>query len=166
MVFELRLLSPSFQLSEADSTSDCCGQENRVPSPCRPHLEGFQLLIPQEPGVRFIRDNRPVSIMNMAKKILTKILANWIQQHIKIICHGDFPGGPVVKNPPSNAGDGGSIPGRGTKIPHFAGQLSPCATTTGLTCLNKRATNYGAHAPWSPCATTKTWRSQKNKENK
>ena len=31
---------------------------------------------------------------------------------------GDFPGGPVVKNPPSNAGDGGSIPGRGTKIPH------------------------------------------------
>ena len=29
----------------------------------------------------------------------------------------DFPGGPVVKNPPSNAGDTGS-PGGGTKIPH------------------------------------------------
>ena len=29
----------------------------------------------------------------------------------------DFPGGPVVKNLPSNAGDPGSIPGRGTKIP-------------------------------------------------
>ena len=26
----------------------------------------------------------------------------------------DFPGGPVVKNPLSNAGDAGSIPGRGT----------------------------------------------------
>ena len=38
---------------------------------------------------------------------------------------GDFPGGPVVKKPPSNAGDAGSIPGRGTKIPHAAGQLSP-----------------------------------------
>ena len=42
----------------------------------------------------------------------------------------DFPGGPVVKNPPSNAGDTGSIPGQGTKIPHVVGQLSPCATTT------------------------------------
>ena len=36
----------------------------------------------------------------------------------------DFPGGPVVKNPPSNAGDTGSIPGEGTKIPHAVGQLS------------------------------------------
>ena len=34
-------------------------------------------------------------------------------------------GGPVVKNPPSNAGDWGLIPGQGTKIPHAAGQLSP-----------------------------------------
>ena len=31
---------------------------------------------------------------------------------------GDFPGGPVVKNLPSNAGDAGSIPGQETKIPH------------------------------------------------
>ena len=30
----------------------------------------------------------------------------------------DFPGGPVVKNTSCNAGDKGSIPGRGTKIPH------------------------------------------------
>ena len=30
----------------------------------------------------------------------------------------DFPGGPVVKTLPSNAGGAGSIPGRGTKIPH------------------------------------------------
>ena len=29
----------------------------------------------------------------------------------------DFPGGPGVKNPPPSAGDVGSIPGRGTKIP-------------------------------------------------
>ena len=39
----------------------------------------------------------------------------------------------MVKNPPSNAGDAGSIPGRGTKIPHAAGQLSPRAATTELT---------------------------------
>ena len=33
----------------------------------------------------------------------------------------DLPGGPVVKNPPANAGDTGSIPGPGTKIPHALG---------------------------------------------
>ena len=31
---------------------------------------------------------------------------------------GDFPGGPVVKNPSCNAGDAGAIPGQGTKILH------------------------------------------------
>ena len=33
----------------------------------------------------------------------------------------DFPGGPVVKNLPFNAGDVGSIPGWGTKVPHTTG---------------------------------------------
>ena len=41
----------------------------------------------------------------------------------------DFPGGPVVKNLPSNTGDVGSIPGWGTKIPHATGQPSLHATT-------------------------------------
>ena len=45
----------------------------------------------------------------------------------------------MVKNPPSNAGDTSSIPGGGIKIPHAAGQLSPCATTTELAFLNERA---------------------------
>ena len=47
----------------------------------------------------------------------------------------DFPGGPVVKNPPSNAGEASSIPGRGTKIPHVARQLSPRAITAKPACL-------------------------------
>ena len=38
-----------------------------------------------------------------------------------------FPGSPVIKNLPSNAGVAGSIPGRGTKIPHAVGQRSPCS---------------------------------------
>ena len=38
---------------------------------------------------------------------------------------GDFPGGPLVKYIPSNAGDTGSISGQGTKIPHAMEQLSP-----------------------------------------
>ena len=41
----------------------------------------------------------------------------------------NFPGGPVVKNPPSNAGDETSIPGSGTKIPHATRKESPCTTT-------------------------------------
>ena len=42
----------------------------------------------------------------------------------------DFPGGPVVKNPPPSAGDTGSIPVQGNKVPHATGQLSPSAATT------------------------------------
>ena len=37
---------------------------------------------------------------------------------LKIMAKRDFPGGPVVKTSPSNAGGAGSIPGRGAKIPH------------------------------------------------
>ena len=49
----------------------------------------------------------------------------------------DFPGGPVVKNPPCNTGDAGLIPGQGTKIPHAEKQLSPHPATTKLTRLNQ-----------------------------
>ena len=36
----------------------------------------------------------------------------------------------MVKNPPSNAGDVGLIPGQGTKIPHAVQPVSPRAATT------------------------------------
>ena len=49
--------------------------------------------------------------------------------HFKNTINWDFPGDPVVKNPPSSARDMGSIPGWGTKIPHALGQLSPCTET-------------------------------------
>ena len=42
---------------------------------------------------------------------------------------GNFPGGPLVKNPPSRAGNTGSIPDQGAKIQHAAWQLSPHAWT-------------------------------------
>ena len=44
-------------------------------------------------------------------------------------CIKDFPSGPVLKNPPWSAGDTGSIPGWGTKIPHAVEKLSPLMTT-------------------------------------
>ena len=37
----------------------------------------------------------------------------------------DFPSGPVVKNPPSNARDVSLIPGQGTKILHAPGGSKP-----------------------------------------
>ena len=54
-------------------------------------------------------------------------------QYIHIPNHhvGDFPGGPVVKNSPSNAEEVGSIPGQETKIPHAVDQLRPHNATTG-----------------------------------
>ena len=36
----------------------------------------------------------------------------------------NFPGEPVVQNPPCNVGHTDSIPGPGTKIPYATGQLS------------------------------------------
>ena len=70
----------------------------------------------------------------------------------------------MVKNPPSDAGDAGSIPGQGTKIPQVMGQLSPHATATELVHLSERAcvlqttetTRSGARVPQlqSPHATT------------
>ena len=47
----------------------------------------------------------------------------------------DFLGGPVVKNLPCNAGDMGSIPGYGTKIPYAMEQLSFCTKTNPKVCV-------------------------------
>ena len=44
---------------------------------------------------------------------------------------------PVVKNPPSNAGNMGSTTGRETKIPHAAGQLGPHTATEPAPQLEK-----------------------------
>ena len=79
----------------------------------------------------------------------------------------DFPGGPVIKNPCSNAWDPGSIPSWETKIPHAAGQLSLCAATTEpahpkahvpqLEKPSHTATGESLHTPTkSLCAAMKT----------
>ena len=55
----------------------------------------------------------------------------------------EFSGGPVVKNPPCNAGDAGLIPDGRTKIPHGTEQLSQqleiprAATKTRYSYINK-----------------------------
>ena len=40
-------------------------------------------------------------------------ISTWIDLHIDGLIIEDFPGGTVVKNPPANVGDAGSIPGLG-----------------------------------------------------
>ena len=59
-----------------------------------------------------------------------------------ILKQRDFPGGPMVKNPPANTGNMGSIPapGRSRKeewTPLAATRESPCATMTTQCSLNK-----------------------------
>ena len=44
----------------------------------------------------------------------------------------DFPGGPVVKTSPSNAGSVGSIPGLGAKIPHASWPKKPKHKTEAI----------------------------------
>ena len=51
----------------------------------------------------------------------------------------DFLGGPVVRNPPCNAEDVGSIPGRRTKTPLAMKQLIPRATATEPACHTESA---------------------------
>ena len=64
---------------------------------------------------------------------------------------GDFLDGPVVENPPSSAGDMGSNPGQGTKMPHAQGQLDPSVPQLLSLPVATKIT----------CAATETQRSQK-----
>ena len=68
----------------------------------------------------------------------------------------DFPAGPVVKNPPSSAGNVGLIPNQGTEIPHAMGQPNQCVITREA-CMPQLEK---AHMP--PHATVKTQCSPKN----
>lgn len=47
-----------------------------------------------------------------------------LTEYLENKCLQDFTGGPVVKIPPVNAKDMGSIPGPGTKDPMAAGHLA------------------------------------------
>ena len=62
----------------------------------------------------------PESTWERAQKLSGEKNAIWGE----ISHYWDFPGGPVAKHPPCNAGDMGSIPGWGTRIPCAMEQLS------------------------------------------
>ena len=85
---------------------------------------------------------------------------------------GDFlSGGPVVKNPPSNAENVSSIPRQGTKIPYVMGQqtlvaqlLSPWASSRAWVPQLERSQRSTMKSSWVArkilCATTKIQCSQ------
>ena len=81
----------------------------------------------------------------MAKARSQAFVRSYVQNKLS----WDFPGGPMVKNPPSNALDMGSIPG--TKIPHASGQLSPHATMKTQHSKQKTTSSHSPAALPSLC---------------
>ena len=93
----------------------------------------------------------------------------------KQVCLEDFPGGPVVKNLPCDAGRAGSIPGQKPEIAQVVEQLSPHAITTELECSGApgpsvdsptAATKGPTRSTKITCAETQTQRSQINIKKK
>ena len=83
-----------------------------------------------------------------------------------VLCLWDFPGGPVVKNLPCNAGDASSVTGHGTKTLHPVGYLSPCSVSRACApqLENLWAQRKDLRDPTKILqAATKTWWSQISK---
>ena len=92
-----------------------------------------------------------VSLENAAAKVgayCIRLLWTWLISCLSLLGLGngiktesDFPGGPVVENPPANAGDRGSIPGP-ARTHIDPRQLNPCTITTEPTHLEPTSCNY------------------------
>ena len=111
----------------------------------------------RNPEIKHIRyenkqtNNKEKTVLR-AEKIST--ILNTLKEMLRRYAARDFSGGPVVKNPRSNAGDTGSIPGQGTKIPHAVGQLSQRLNKRPRVPQTKEPTHSAAHVPQlqSSCA--------------
>ena len=84
-----------------------------------------QLVLRKQNQFKLVSVSRAVSKVQSIKEHVDK---KGLHQNLKLLLL-DFPGGAVVKNPPANAGDMGSSPGRG-RSHMLRKQLSLCATTT------------------------------------
>ena len=73
------------------------------------------------------------------------VVMMWLVLYCKIKnVFWDFPDDPVVKNLSCNAGDVGSIPGKGTTIPHASKHVCTCACVSQLLslCSRPESCNY------------------------
>ena len=99
--------------------------------------------------------------------MVIKISAPWLISNFWSKRHNprNFPGSPVVKNPPGNAEDVGSIPGWGTKISYTGEQQKPTPSVAQEPQLENPCTTV-KDLTWHKikvlCATAKTWCSQVN----
>ena len=75
-------------------------------------------------------DQKGISLQNLQTPYTAQYQENE-QPHKKMVSRG-FPGGLVVKNPPANTGDTGSIPRLG-RPPHAMEQISSCKTASEST---------------------------------
>ena len=91
-----------------------------------------------------------VHILNFKILYLYNLISIYLYKVYVGIKYTFFLGGPVVKNPPSNAGDSGSIPGQGTRIPHAGGNCAHMPQLKKPVCLNS-----WAHVLWSLCSITR-----------
>ena len=88
---------------------------------------------------------REMQIKTIIRYHLTPVRMNIIKTSTNNKCWKNFPGGPLVKNLPCNAGDVGLLPAWGTKIPHAAEQLSHvCHKYWSLRALESTHCNYWA----------------------
>ena len=85
---------------------------------------------PQHKSQKLMSSSKEDVIDEKRNRVRDKPWGNTMRKGTSKVYLGDFPGGLVVKNLPSNAGDVGLIPGQGTKIQHATEQLSPCTATT------------------------------------
>ena len=70
------------------------------------------------------------------KEVPAQLHTSLASQLIKQKHYWDFPGGAVVKNPPPNTADAGSIPGQGTRSNMHATTKSSHVTTKEHVCHN------------------------------
>ena len=75
------------------------------------------------------------SILFVVQNRRTPILSEVTMHPAQRLHFQGFLGGPVVGNPPANAGDTGTIPDLGG-FPRVTWQLSPCGTTAETICCN------------------------------
>ena len=122
---------PHSQLSEATMLSR--GKPHSQPGPSRLLFPRTRICCPQ------LWTCTPTSFHSLLKcQLLRDVFWHPIRD---IGLPQAFLGGPVAKNPPSNAGDTGSISGQGTKIPHATGQPSVCTTPTEPLCSKPASFN-------------------------
>ena len=83
-------------------------------------------------------------IMSGHYMICQNSLSNSLSKLIEL----GFPGGPVIKNPPCNAGETGFIPRPGRS-------RMPRSSYARVQLLSLRAATPEAHVPWSLCSATR-----------